>query len=413
MAITSADAVARVNAYRAANGIPGDLVEDPALTEGCRQFVHYAALNGGFDKGRPHGETPGNPGYTPAGDEAAQSSVLAGGSSWSDPHTWATAPYHEYQVMNPRLLRTGYAEEGGYQCLQTHAKPKREIRASDFSIYTVPGPGATGVRPAETAYENDSNGAVRVPGDDVGLPAGTTTGPNIIVYAVTYPLGNTQVESASLEGPDGPVDVARTADFVIPRRPLKPSTTYTAHVAIRLESRTCTVRATPQDTSPDEDYCADSIPLGCLPADLADLEPDSPFRLCGAGETPPPDPYPLPERVVEHSWTFTTAAGAPGSSGDASRPCRPTLRGPRKVASGARLRVSFRACGAATVTAGVYRGRQSKPLVRRAMRVRRAAASSLVLSGAKLRPGRYTLRASVGGRPAKSISQKLTVAAAR
>ena len=39
----SAEAVARVNAMRAANGIPGDLVEDPALSAGCRAHAHDAS----------------------------------------------------------------------------------------------------------------------------------------------------------------------------------------------------------------------------------------------------------------------------------------------------------------------------------------------------------------------------------
>ena len=65
-AITPTDAVTRINALRAQNGLP-PLVEDELLSQECQAHARYMALNDGWDEGQAHGETPGRPGYSHAG----------------------------------------------------------------------------------------------------------------------------------------------------------------------------------------------------------------------------------------------------------------------------------------------------------------------------------------------------------
>jgi hypothetical protein len=85
-----------------------------------------------------------------------------------------------------------------------------------------------------------------VPGDVVGLPRGTRTGFNMMVYAegVRDPW-HLRITAATLTGPHGPVAV-RTVDrtnptvgpflpsgsgFIIPVAPLEPGATYKASVS--------------------------------------------------------------------------------------------------------------------------------------------------------------------------------------
>jgi hypothetical protein len=316
-AIPSADAIARINSMRTANGIPGDVLEDPALSAGCQAHAHYAALNGGFDTFAHH-EVETQPGYTPAGADAAEHSVLAS-TGWLDPNPWISAPYHLQQILDPALTRTGYGEEHGFVCLQTLAALGRPIARQ--SIFTYPGSGTTGVPLSETAREADSASRLHVPGDAVGLPAGTTTGPYIMVYGRGFVsrVGHAQIQAASLTGPRGPVDVALTEDgFVIPRQPLAPQTTYTAAVTVRFFGDACTPIGSPS-WSAALSPCPPEIPTFCF----ADPSAAAAFgdRVCDPGELPLPPTVSFPDQSVDHQWTFTTGAAAAGG-----QPVRPTVR---------------------------------------------------------------------------------------
>lgn len=46
--ISDAEAVGHLNAQRRANGIPGDLAVDQALSDGCNKHNRYMSLNGGM-----------------------------------------------------------------------------------------------------------------------------------------------------------------------------------------------------------------------------------------------------------------------------------------------------------------------------------------------------------------------------
>ncbi|HXY82036.1 MAG TPA: CAP domain-containing protein [Gaiellaceae bacterium] len=228
--------LAALNAERAANGIPAHVRENPAWSARCAEHVAYMAATGRFS----HSENPTSPEYAASGSWAGEHSVLAEGASWHDGDPFASSPIHLIQLMSPELRQVGIDDDAsGYLCMTTW--PGYDASGwNKATVYSDPGDGAVGVPYAETANELRF-----VPGDFVGLPRGTTTGFNIMVFAEgTADPWHLHIVSATLTGPDGPVAV-RTVDrttptvgpylppgsgFVIPVAPLRPDTTYRALV---------------------------------------------------------------------------------------------------------------------------------------------------------------------------------------
>ena len=101
--------LARVNALRVAFGAPR-LSLAPGFSEGCARHVNYMVANNTLT----HVESPGQPAYTAAGALAGTTSVLFLPPAEPFPATeplgaWGQAPYHQSQVLNPLLRRTGFA----------------------------------------------------------------------------------------------------------------------------------------------------------------------------------------------------------------------------------------------------------------------------------------------------------------
>jgi Cysteine-rich secretory protein family len=225
-----------LNAERAANGIPAGVRENRGWSAKCADHVAYMAATGSLS----HTEDPANARYTAGGNWAGEHSVLALGSSWGPSDPFASAPLHLIQLMSPALRQVGIADDSsGFLCITTWPGYRQPAKGKP-AVYTYPGDGASGVPYAETAREMPF-----VPGDFVGLPQGTATGFNIMVFAdgASDPW-RARLVSAILEGPAGPVAV-KTVDrttptvgeylppasgFVIPVAPLRPGTTYTATV---------------------------------------------------------------------------------------------------------------------------------------------------------------------------------------
>jgi hypothetical protein len=233
---TSGGLLAALNAQRAANGIPGRLRENPTWSERCARHIAYMGSTGTL----AHSEDPANPAYSAEGNWAGENSVLAVGTSWPTGDPFAKAPIHLIQLLSPELKRVGVEAASGYVCVTTW--PGYVYSSSNKpTVYSVPGNGAVRVPYAETASE-----LPLVPGDAVGLPRGTRTGFNIMVYAQGVPdPWHLHITSASLRGPHGPVAL-RTVDrttptvgpflppgsgFLIPVAPLERGATYTASVS--------------------------------------------------------------------------------------------------------------------------------------------------------------------------------------
>ncbi|MDQ2809668.1 MAG: CAP domain-containing protein [Chloroflexota bacterium] len=103
------DWLARFNYYRAAAALP-PVVADGALTAADALHIHYMLLN--HDQ-TEHNETPDRPGYTTAGQAAAQGSNLFRASPGFTPADaidgWMEEPLHRFGMLNPPLVRTGFA----------------------------------------------------------------------------------------------------------------------------------------------------------------------------------------------------------------------------------------------------------------------------------------------------------------
>ncbi len=224
------------NAERALNGLPSVTQVNAQQEVGCANHLRYMALNGG---GLVHGENPSRPGYTPEGNylNGADGSEVLGFGSWSQGHDpWETAPIHLYLMLNPAVISTGYADDGKLAC-QRMAESSTDSAPLTFYAWTGIG-GRLNVPYAETASE-----LPYTPQELVGIPAGQTTGPNLMVFSAGN-LGTPQ--AASLVGPSGAVDVglvnAETRNSVgngswfggggilIPTAPLAPGTVYVATV---------------------------------------------------------------------------------------------------------------------------------------------------------------------------------------
>jgi hypothetical protein len=184
-----------------------------------------------------HGEDPGTPGYSEDGDWAGRNSNLARfqGLDFNRGNPYLYAPYHLLGLLHPAMESIGAFENGQFGCHTTFPGFTRPAPAAD-SFYSYPGNGAT-IPWSEEAHESPS-----VPGDEVGLPEGTITGPNMEVFWRSPdgqpPLDN--LVAATLRDASGnAVDVrpvGRTQNdlviqgsgFVIPAQPLRPGSSYTA-----------------------------------------------------------------------------------------------------------------------------------------------------------------------------------------
>ena len=124
-ALSGEQAVAALNAQRAASGIPAAIAHVAQWSGWCAQHNAYMRANGGE---LTHEETPGAPGYTPEGAQAAASSVLARGS-WNAGNPWETAPIHLHQLLAPRLDAMGVEDAAGYVCATTR-RVRRQARCA-------------------------------------------------------------------------------------------------------------------------------------------------------------------------------------------------------------------------------------------------------------------------------------------
>jgi hypothetical protein len=351
-------ALAQLNAQRQANGIPGDVAFDQDLAEGCRLHARWMELNGTT----AHEEPPGSPGYTQKGAAAGSNSVLGG--VWEEPNAgvyfsnpYEAAPIHLMQLLAPQLARTGIWGP----CATTWPGYVRRAPATP-QILTYPGDGTTGIYTEMVAREEPF-----VPGDFVGLPEGTRTGPHL--YVLGWGVENVRIVGAGLVGPGGPVDV-RTVDkrtrsigpylpsggILMPAKPL----------AAGLHAATVTLQATPAATGPDSGYAG---PI-----------------------------------TITRRWTFTAVKGAAdGGGGTVSTPPRRGRRARWLKArwSGRRLTVGLAVSGAPRASRARIKVRWHRGAGRRA--VHEAQTQTL-------RGGRATFRLRI---PSGARAFRLTLAGVR
>ena len=247
LAATPAQIVAKLNAQRVANGIPGGIVLDPAWTTGCEHHIRYEELNG---IGWTHNEVAGKPGWTHDGMLAGLQGDQADTGGYDSGNPYENLPLHLAGQLAPQLQRVGAYESGVRTCVQLAGGWTRQFASN--TIYTYPGGGRTGVQTSQDVHGEWPTS----PGAVVGLPQGTTTGPTIYVFAVG-PIASQQprLASAHLVGPGAPVNI-RLVDpsqhaqlkyellpgifFLVPVSPLAPHTRYTATVTVQSKGPTLT-----------------------------------------------------------------------------------------------------------------------------------------------------------------------------
>ena len=229
---SSQQIIAILNAQRAANGIPAGITENAAWSAACRSHDAYERLNKAFG----HEEIEGRPGYSAQGNLIAQTSVLAEGITWSAGDPYDNAPYHLFDLLNPRISSTGAADFGGFGCVEIELGTLRAAPAQPLA-YSYPGNRRTGVPASQSASE-----LPMTPAQTVGLGSGAT-GPNLFVY-FDGPWSNgsrAQIVSASLSSAQGSVALrwldnsssdllAPTGAILVPVTRLRARTTYHVHV---------------------------------------------------------------------------------------------------------------------------------------------------------------------------------------
>ena len=196
-------AVRWLNDLREASGIPGHVTQNPTWSSKCLRHVRWMERNNALQ----HYETPGTPGYSAAGDWAGSNAVLAAGTQWTASHLpWLTAPIHLAQLLAPGLTEVGVAYERGWSCATTW--PGYSRRDGRAALYSYPANGARDVPTGMVAYE-----APFSPGQAVGIPAGSETGPYLYVFADGgWAAGLPHVTSATLSAAGGaPVAVRHVA----------------------------------------------------------------------------------------------------------------------------------------------------------------------------------------------------------
>lgn len=205
------EAVALLNEQRATNGIPGDLVDDPALDLGCLQWASlYQPKTGQY----PHEELQTQPGYTQAGDEAAKVSDLSGGGPFdrgggpapftSGQNPWSSSPLHLAVLMDPASTTAWYGADGSNACIGTSGLAPFAAPA----FYSDPGDGSQDVAVSERTAESPFT-----PAQAAGLSE--TTGPNFILFPEGPGAFHAEAETVTLEGPSGSTPVS----IVGPRTP--------------------------------------------------------------------------------------------------------------------------------------------------------------------------------------------------
>ncbi len=213
----------RFNYYREAAGLP-PVIESSAFSAELGKHVNYMLLNVPTE-GLWHGGTPGRPGYTPEGAQAAAESNLfwSPGSDTTPAisiDVWMDSTHHRFGMLNPDLVTTGF----GFGCDNQNC-----------------GAGLNVLRGLAWDSNPRPNG--------VFYPGLNQKGVNTNIILTWQFLWDPTVvlKSASLQNSSGePIAISTTSPLngdyvnmisVKPDDPLSLNMTYTANIAVQLGAR--------------------------------------------------------------------------------------------------------------------------------------------------------------------------------
>lgn len=221
-----------LDSQRAANGIPAGILENSEWSADCSLHNAYEKRNHALG----HVESEGKPGYSSKGNLIAATSVLAKGLDWGEHNPYDNAPYHLFDLLNPRIDSVGASDSSGFDCVEIELGTTRPAPTRMLG-YSYPGNGQRGVPVSQRADEQPMT-----PAQTLGLGSGAS-GPNLLVY-FDGPWTNgsrAQVASASLSSAHGSVALrwldnttsnllAPTGAILVPVSRLRAHTTYRARI---------------------------------------------------------------------------------------------------------------------------------------------------------------------------------------
>ncbi len=229
---STARILALLNRERILNSLPAGILANPTWTAGCEAHDAYERRHGGLS----HEEQKGSAGYSAEGDLIAATSVLAQGIYWEHGDPYDNAPFHLFDLLNPRISSVGAADSEGFGCVEIELGTLRPSPAAPLA-YSYPGDRRTGVALSQRAEEQPAT-----PAQTLGL--GTrATGPNLFVY-FDGPWSNgsrLHLEAATLSSAHGSIPLrfldnttsdllAPTGAILVPVSPLRADTRYRAEV---------------------------------------------------------------------------------------------------------------------------------------------------------------------------------------
>ncbi len=242
----------RINLYRRQAGLD-PVSENARLSAASVKHSKYMVDNAQVT----HAETPGNPSYSAAGNEAGNASNVYGTtlvttSDITAVDGWVTGPFHAVGFLTPNLVEVGYGayRDAGGSYIQMGATlniwgAQRDWSKTVDSAYAWPGNGS--VVPVGRHVNEWPSPTTECPGSS-GLPVLAFFQQPVDVGAVSFTLNGAPLTKCVFDGtnysnPDSSSQslgrqILKSANAVVvmPKAPLTPGETYCFSVNSRNES---------------------------------------------------------------------------------------------------------------------------------------------------------------------------------
>jgi hypothetical protein len=257
------DWVAHLNYYRSLSKLPA-IDENPEWSSGNWFHARYSVKNNQL----VHSENPGNPWYTPQGNQAAQSSNLFGSFNANENNSfaiawWISGPFHAVGLLNPELQESGfgsYREEDGGLTMAAGVDTLRGLGAIPPSVhFPIRWPG-DGAQVYLTQYAGEiPDPLTSCPGYDhpAGLPIMLQLGSGNITPQVSatslfengVPIAHCTIDETNYSNPTASHQSlgrnllnAGDAVVILPRNPLTPGALYTVSITANGATHTWSFR---------------------------------------------------------------------------------------------------------------------------------------------------------------------------